>query len=180
MARILVLFGTSEGHTAKVAQVINDTLHSLGLDTDVIRAGTFDLSPRQYDGVIVAASVHGGHYQRPVAVWVRNHAGELSAMPSAFVSVCLSVRDKDPRIAAEAGALAQRFLDAAAWRPDTIKIVAGALLYTRYNFLMRWIMKRIVAKAGGDTDTSRDYVYTDWDDLRAFAGEFARRVSAAA
>ena len=27
------------------------------------------------------------------------------------------------------------------------------------------MMKRIVAKAGGDTDTSKDYVYTDWADL---------------
>ena len=42
-----------------------------------------------------------------------------------------------------------------------VKHVAGALLYTRYNIFKRWIMKRIVAKAGGDTDVSRDYDYTD-------------------
>jgi menaquinone-dependent protoporphyrinogen IX oxidase len=29
-------------------------------------------------------------------------------------------------------------------------------------------MGRIVARAGGDTDTSRDYEYTDWAALRAF------------
>ena len=33
-------------------------------------------------------------------------------------------------------------------------------------------MKRIVAKAGGGTDTTRDYEYTDWNDLRVFAHEF--------
>jgi len=37
-------------------------------------------------------------------------------------------------------------------------------------------MKRIVRKAGGDIDTSRDYEYTDWDDLRRFAGEFVAMV----
>ncbi len=37
-------------------------------------------------------------------------------------------------------------------------------------------MKRIVAKAGGGTDTTRDYEYTDWDDVRVFAREFAQRV----
>jgi len=37
-------------------------------------------------------------------------------------------------------------------------------------------MKRVVAKVAGDTDTTRDYEYTDWDDLRAFAREFAGRV----
>jgi menaquinone-dependent protoporphyrinogen oxidase len=37
-------------------------------------------------------------------------------------------------------------------------------------------MKRITRKAGGDTDTSRDYEYTDWSDLRTFAEDFGRRV----
>jgi menaquinone-dependent protoporphyrinogen oxidase len=52
--------------------------------------------------------------------------------------------------------------------------VAGALPYTRYNWLKRWVMKRIVAKAGGDTDTTRDYEYTNWEELRAFSEEFGR------
>jgi hypothetical protein len=38
-------------------------------------------------------------------------------------------------------------------------------------------MKRIVRKAGGDIDTRRDYEYTDWNDLRMFAEQFAQRVS---
>jgi menaquinone-dependent protoporphyrinogen oxidase len=33
-------------------------------------------------------------------------------------------------------------------------------------------MKRIVAKAGGETDTARDYEDTDWQDLRTFAEQF--------
>jgi menaquinone-dependent protoporphyrinogen oxidase len=35
-------------------------------------------------------------------------------------------------------------------------------------------MRRIVAKAGGDTDTSRDYEYTDWNQVRGFARDFGR------
>jgi len=35
------------------------------------------------------------------------------------------------------------------------------------------------ATAGGDTDTSRDYEYTDWKDLREFTDRFARLVAAA-
>jgi len=48
------------------------------------------------------------------------------------------------------------------------------LLYTRYGWLKRHMMKRIVAKAGGDTDTTRDFEYTDWDDLRDFTQDFAK------
>ena len=50
--------------------------------------------------------------------------------------------------------------------------MAGALPYTRYNWLIRRVMKRIAAKAGGDIDTTRNYEYTDWQDLRTFAEQF--------
>jgi menaquinone-dependent protoporphyrinogen oxidase len=38
-------------------------------------------------------------------------------------------------------------------------------------------MKRIVAKAGGDTDTTRGYEYTNWEELRTFSEEFGRQSS---
>jgi menaquinone-dependent protoporphyrinogen oxidase len=97
------------------------------------------------------------------------------------VSVSLAaVQQGDPKIAAELDAIVHRFIDATGWTPATVKHVAGALLYTRYNIFKRWIMKRIVARSGGQTDVSHDYDYTDWVDVRAFAEDFRRRVLAAA
>jgi menaquinone-dependent protoporphyrinogen oxidase len=90
--------------------------------------------------------------------------------------VCLGVRDRDPEARREAEQIMRRFCERCGWQPDPMRAVAGALPYTRYNWLKRWIMKRTVAKAGGDTDTSRDYEYTDWDDLRAVTRDFARLV----
>ena len=52
-----------------------------------------------------------------------------------------------------------------------------AVLYTRYGWFKRRIMQRIVAKAGGDGDTTRDYEYTNWADLRTFVEAFAGPVS---
>ena len=52
-------------------------------------------------------------------------------------------------------------------------LVAGALLYSKYNFLIRFIMRRIAAQAGGDVDTSRDYEHTDWGAVDRFASQFA-------
>lgn len=176
MDRILVLYGTTDGQTAKIARAIGATLEAHGFDADVEEAGTFDPSPRTYAGVVVAGSVHGGGYQKAVGRWVRAHVGEMASMPTAFVTVCLAVLNKDPKAAGDLDAIVTRFLDGVKWRPTMMKAVAGALLYTRYNFFKRWIMKRIVTSQGGDTDTSRDYEYTDWNDVRAFAVEFGRRV----
>jgi menaquinone-dependent protoporphyrinogen oxidase len=178
MSRILIVYGTTEGHTGLVANAIAETLTTNGFSVDVSLAGTVDPAPRDYAGIVVAASVHGGRYQKPVGEWLRAHAREFGARPTAFISVCLGVLQKDPKVAADLDAIVHRFVDPAGWRPTIVKQVAGALLYSRYGFFKRWIMKGIAGHAGGDTDTSRDYDYTDWSDLEQFAGEFGRRVSA--
>jgi menaquinone-dependent protoporphyrinogen oxidase len=172
MSRILVLFGTTEGQTAKIAAAIGASLRTQA-SVDVVDAGTLQPDPADYDAIVVAASVHVGGYQRAVRRWVHAHTRALGVRPTAFVSVCLGVLQADPKVQREVRDIASRFVTEAGWHPAIIKIVAGALPYTRYSWLKRWMMKRIVAKAGGDTDTSRDYEYTDWADVRAFAEQFA-------
>ena len=180
MTRVLILYGTTDGQTLAVAQAIGAALSQSDIDADIIEAGTVEPVLANYAGVIVAASVHAGRYQRDVEHWVRAHARAFGSRPTAFVSVSLSVLNKNPEAAADLDAVVNRFLRGTGWTPGDVKHVAGALFYTRYNVFKRWIMKRIVASSGGDTDTSKDYVYTDWADLRHFTQEFRRRVAAAA
>lgn len=178
MSRILVIYGTTEGQTGKIARFLGDALRAEGVAADVVDARTSRPTPGDYDAVIVAASVHASGYQHSVRRWVRENAAALNEKPGAFVSVCLGVLQPDPKVQQELAAIIGRFLDATHWRPMVTKNVAGALMYSRYGWIKRWIMVRIVRKAGGDTDTSRDYEYTNWDDVRAFAGEFVRLVRA--
>ncbi|HET7791006.1 MAG TPA: flavodoxin domain-containing protein [Gemmatimonadales bacterium] len=175
MARVLIVYGTTDGHTAKIAEVLARTLKNECGQVAVVDAkDAGGLFPDPYDAVIVAASIHAGGYQRKVRRWVRRHAPVLNDKASAFISVCLGVLQKDrPAVQREVGRIMDEFLDQAGWRPGTRKTVAGALPYTRYSWFKRWVMRRIAAKVGGDTDTSRDYEYTDWDDLRTFARVFA-------
>ena len=176
MPRILIVFGTTDGHTAKVAGALAAALRLGGATVDVFDARGVVRMRDDYAGVIVAASLHAGGYQKSVRKWVRAHAAALAGRPTAFVSVCLGILQKDPAVDRDLAALIEQFCAEATWQPTRTKIVAGALLYRRYTWLTRWWMKRIVAKAGGDTDTSRDYEYTDWDDVRAFAVEFSELV----
>jgi menaquinone-dependent protoporphyrinogen oxidase len=177
MTRILVLYGTTDGHTAKVAATVADALRTSGAAVDLIEAGTTEPEPEDYAGVIVAASVHARGYQRSVRRWVRRHADALRGKPSAFLSVSLGVLQTDPNVRREVDAIVSSFLRAMRWEPAMVQNVAGAVLYTRYNAIKRWVMKRIVGQAGGATDTSRDYEYTNWAELRAFAERFNRIVA---
>lgn len=175
--RILVLYGSTHGQTAKIAAALAQAVRDQGHAVDVREAGKVDCRPEDYAGVMVAASVHAGGYQKEVRRWVQAHAAALNTIPTAFVSVCLGILQHDPKVDAELQSIARRFGEATGWHPTIVKPVAGALPYTKYNWFLRRMMKRIAAKAGGDTDTSRDYEYTDWRDLRAFAEQFAHTVA---
>lgn len=177
MHRVLILYGTTDGQTAKVAGALGDALSRAGCVTDVIRAGGNPraASPAAYDAVVVAASVQAGRYQRPVRRWVREHHAALAALPTAFVSVCLGILEHKPDVDRHLQGIVDRFVAESGWTPGEVRMVAGALPYTRYGWLKKRLMRRIARRAGGDTDITRDYEYTDWDDLRKFAVGFASR-----
>lgn len=118
--------------------------------------------------------------------FVKEHRAEIESVPNAFISVTLSEAGAERSDATPAEhakfvsgvqEVINRFLDETGWRPKHVKPVAGALLYTRYNFLIRFVMKRIARAEGGSTDTSRDHEYTDWAALDRFVAELADEIS---
>jgi menaquinone-dependent protoporphyrinogen oxidase len=131
-----------------------------------------NLSLGRFDAAIVAGSLHQGKHQVTLARFVRDHAAELSGMPTAFLSVSLTAVIEDPEHRAEAKKCMDGFYDDTGWRPTVETPVAGALLYTKYDFFKRFIMRMIAKKEGGDTDSTQDYEYTDWGKLRKIVGEF--------
>jgi menaquinone-dependent protoporphyrinogen oxidase len=176
---ILIAYGTTDGHTAKIAAFMGSVLRSTGAQVDIVRVWVdgADPYPERYDAVVIAGSLQAGGYQRALKGWVRRHADALNLLPTAMISVCLGILQKDPKVWADLDQRVNRFIKDTGWQPSVVKIVAGALLYTRYGWLKRWIMHRITRKAGVETDPTRDYIYTDWDDLRLFSEGFLRRGS---
>jgi menaquinone-dependent protoporphyrinogen oxidase len=177
MSRVLVLYGTTQGQTGRIAEAMADVLRRRGEAVDVVNAAGASPDPAPYDAVLVAASMHAGGYQRAVRKWVAAHTHDLRRKPGAFVAVCLGILQHEERVQREVATSVADFLEGARWQPALTTVVAGALPYTKYDLVTRWIMKRIVAKAGGDTDTSRDYEYTDWNAVRAFADRFGDLVA---
>lgn len=50
---------------------------------------------------------------------------------------------------------------------------AGALLYPRYNFFDRFMIRFIMSMTGGETDTSKEVEYTNWEKVSLFAQKIA-------
>jgi menaquinone-dependent protoporphyrinogen oxidase len=177
MSTVLIAYATTEGHTARIAERIAQTLRHRGHAVETCR--TTDrgppLQPQRYDGVIVGASIHYGRHPGHLRSLVRLHHGALESRPSAFFSVSLSAGGPGAKPAAARRYL-EFFLRQTGWNPDLTATFAGALQFSKYGSFKRLLVLVFVGLAGGDTDTSRDYEYTDWDDVNRFSEAFAHRL----
>jgi menaquinone-dependent protoporphyrinogen oxidase len=176
MQKFALIYGSSEGHTATVAEHIAAIIRQhTDTDVDVFegRLVRDDIDLGGYDGFIVGASIHAGKYQSYILDFATRHRETLCSRPSAFFSVSLTSATENIESQNTARSYVDTFVDQTGWEPDLIALFAGALAYTHYGFLKRSFMRYLTKKSGGkDVDTSRDYVYTNWDDVDAFASTF--------
>ena len=178
MSRILIAYGTSEGQTARIAERIAAVIREHGYEAFPVNVKRSTPDPTEYDAVIVGGSVHRGRHQTEVGEYVRETRNALERVPTAFFSVSLAIAGPTEAGRKEAEGYAVEFFRLTGWHPGKVALFAGALLYTRYGFFTRWIMKRIArAKESPDLDTSRDYEYTAWDGVTRFAEEFLEAVA---
>jgi menaquinone-dependent protoporphyrinogen oxidase len=180
MANVLVAFATHDGQTRKVAERIATVLRVRHHAVELLDLGrpppeTLDLS--QFQAVLLGSPIRAQRYLRPVVRFVQSHRTELERLPTLFFSVGLAVLSRTGDGRAQTMRIVERLVAETGWHPQRVELVAGALPYTRYNFLVRFVMRRISRKEGGDTDTSRDYEYTDWAAVDRFAAEFVDEVA---
>jgi menaquinone-dependent protoporphyrinogen oxidase len=174
MSKILVVYGTTEGHTRKVAEFIADVLRRQGLEAELVDSATPGASSVQpiYAAAIIGGSLHEHLHQRSLVHFVKENVAWLNAIPTAFFSVGLAAALPDAESQTQARNNLQYFLDETGLKPGLTRCVAGALLYTKYDWFKRTMMRLIARERGADVDETRDHEYTDWDDLTRFVDTF--------
>jgi menaquinone-dependent protoporphyrinogen oxidase len=172
--RTLIVYGSTQGQTQKIAEFVAARWRGQGHDVTVFDAARIApvVDPLRYDVTLVAASLHAGGYQPAVVRFAKEHGAALSSGPSAFLSLSLSAAGDDPSDRAGLVRCDEQFFSRTGWRPAHVYHAAGALAYTRYNFLLRWFMKRIARQRGASIDTSRDSEFTDFGALCRFLDAF--------
>jgi menaquinone-dependent protoporphyrinogen oxidase len=170
----LILYGTGEGQTAKIAERIATAIGERGHETSTIgvrdRPDSFTLEG--YDAVLVGASVHVGKHQDAVRDFVADNRDALSGMPTAFFQVSLSSANEEKR--QEAAGYVEAFITETGWHPDRIGQFGGALRFSEYGFLKRLVMKQIAKDLLTEKRKPKgDIEFTDWDAVEAFAADVA-------
>lgn len=172
MASFIVVYGTGEGQTAKVAERLATVLSDRGHDAKAVDV-TDDSRPdvADFDAVLVGASIHAGKHQSAVKRFATEAREALSNRPSGFFQVSLSSATDEGQ--EQAAGYVENFVEETGWTPDRIGQFGGALAYSRYGFLKRLFMTQIVKRTMPDVSTSEDVEFTDWKDVAAFGADFA-------
>ncbi len=174
MKRILILYATRQGQTAKIAERIGKHLAEAGatvlLCNAADKATQASLDLDAFDLLVFGASMHAGGLEKELTRFIKSHRDEIATKKRSFFLVLMSAATKDPvrRAASLADALAK--MNARIEVPfDDLEMIAGALMYTKYPLPIKWIMRHIAKQEGGSTDTSTDHEYTDWEQVRRYA-----------
>ena len=180
MKRALILFATREGQTEKVANRISTHLKSAGLTTEVVDAkdtpATEKLDLDTYDLLVFGASMHAGGLESELVRFVNRNAERIQLKAKSLFLVLLSAATKEPGLREKTLADAKRKMDKQlALKFDDTEMIAGGLAYSKYPRPVKWIMQRIAKNAGEDTDTSRDYEYTDWQQVERYARRLVKK-----
>ena len=182
MARFLIVYGSTEGHTTRIAAHMSEAIRAAGhlVELHDSKELRHEDVTQHFDGIIVGGSVHAGDHQSSLREFVKRNREVLERVPSAFFTVSLANADsaEDEDAAAESKAVVDKFIAETGWQPKHIERIAGALVYTQYNVFIRHLIK-LIAKSHGRTelDTSRDFDFTDWDAVAQFARDFATSVA---
>ncbi len=186
MNRIGVFFATREGQAHKVADHLAAAMLARGLEVAIheVRDPESPTALGRSEAVALVGSVHLGKHEPELVRFVTANRAKLDAVPAAFLSVCGAESGTEKGATPEARAVSAthvaeqlaEFARATGWHPARVMPVAGALLYTHYNPLVRWIMKRIARSEGLPTDTSRDYEFTDWGAIEQVARNIAEEM----
>jgi menaquinone-dependent protoporphyrinogen oxidase len=175
---VLIVYGSKEGQTAKIAERMAQIIRNRGLEASTysskeIPAG---FATDGFDAAIVGGSIHIGKYPAYLREFVTQHRDWLNKVPSALFTVCMAIQSQNAAEREEAERFGKRFIETTHWHPTLIDTFAGAVKYTQYNFITRFIMKMITKREGGSIDTRHDHEYTDWDAVARFTNRFLKEI----
>ncbi|MCX7153113.1 MAG: menaquinone-dependent protoporphyrinogen IX dehydrogenase [Proteobacteria bacterium] len=168
MARMLILYSTTDGHTREICERLQSVVEGQGHQVTLASVTAHPVPDLQdFQRIIIGASIRYGKHSPQLIEFINRNAGILNARPSAFFSVSVAAR-KPKNSRPETNAYMQAFLRKVSWRPAQLAVFAGKIDYPRYGFFDRLMIRLIMLVTGGPTDPQAVVDFTDWNQVEAF------------
>ncbi|OOF41563.1 protoporphyrinogen oxidase [Rodentibacter rarus] len=162
--KTLILYSSHDGQTKKISEFLTALLEGEVI-VDELRED-YDIAP--FEQVIIGASIRYGHFNKTLDRFIVRNLVYLEQKRSGFFGVNLTAR-KEGKDNPETNVYVRKFLQRTKWQPELAAVFAGALLYPRYKWFDRVMIQFIMKITGGETDTSKEVEYTDWEKVKVFA-----------
>lgn len=174
MARVLIAYSTTDGHTreicSRLAGIIGQPAHQVTLAP---LAEVADKDLESYDKIVVGASIRYGRHRPAVVDFIERNTEVLNRKASAFFSVSVVAR-KPAKNQPHTNPYVRKLLRRIAWRPRAVGVFAGKIDYPRYGAIDRSIIRFIMLLTGGPTDPKTVVEFTDWEKVAAFGDQIAK------
>lgn len=169
MSTILVVYGTSSGCTAGIAEKLAEVLSAAGNDATAISAADAPALDG-YDAVIVGSGVRAGQWHSSARTWVTTNAEALKGLPVALFTCGLTTADA-PQKAEEVRAYTDALLESTGITPVDVGVFAGWNNPRTFSMPERLIMKVMKAPEGD---------FRDWDAIAEWAHVTAGKLGVSA
>ncbi len=178
--KALIIYGTVEGQTRKIAETAAGYFEELGWSAALMNvAEQYEYTLERPDAVVLAAPVHANEYPSDFIEFVMEEADWLNGLPSAFISVSLSIHSEFEDERETVMHLPEALSVYTAWCPAMVHHAAGALRFEEYDFFKRIMVRYMATREAKKADKSQNQEFTDWAALKAFVTEFSKTVSGA-
>ena len=174
MAEVLILYSTTDGHTVEICKRLSATIEQSGDSVELVNLKDGPtLDGREFDKLVIGASIRYGKHQPAVYDFIRKNQAVLEAHPNALFSVNVVAR-KPEKNTPETNPYLQKFLQQIEWQPQNLGVFAGKISYPDYGFVDKQMIRLIMWMTKGPTDLNTVVEFTDWDKV----DEFGRMVAA--
>jgi len=174
MAKILLLYSTTDGHTIEICRRIQSVIEQSGAEV-VLRdlKDAPDLGPDTFNKIVIGASIRYGKHQPLVTNFIKRNQAVIEAHPNAFFSVNVVAR-KPEKNTPETNPYLQKFLKRIDWKPQKLGVFAGRLEYPSLGFVDKTMIRFIMWMTKGPTDPTGTFEFTDWNKVEEFGRMIAR------
>jgi menaquinone-dependent protoporphyrinogen oxidase len=170
--KILLVYSTTDGQTTAICEKIKSVLIESNL-VDLIPINNFqEKELKNYDQVIVGASIRYGKHKPEVYKFIKTHQNDLKTKITGFFSVNVVAR-KPHKNTPLTNPYMKKFLEMVNWEPNYLAVFAGKIDYQKYRFIDRHMIRLIMFITKGPTDLKGVFEFTDWQNVENFAGQFS-------
>jgi menaquinone-dependent protoporphyrinogen oxidase len=168
MAKIIIIYSTTDGHTKKICQRLQQVAEGQEHQVSVVSiddVATIDWD--SYDKIVIGASIRYGKHNQKVYDFIQTNQQLLDSKPNAFFSVNVVAR-KPEKNQPDTNPYLKKFLRQIAWKPKNLAVFAGKIDYKLYTFWDRNMIRLIMWITKGPTDPSTNIEFTDWNQVDSF------------